>query len=180
MAEAMAAQGANVTGIDPAMEAIAAARSHARAGGLRIGYEIGVGEALPFGDATFDAVMCVDALEHVSDLGQVLAEVARVLRPGGLFLFDTINRNPMARFATITVAEEMLGLLPRGTDDPALFVKPQELRHAMRDAGLIPGPMTGLGPRGINRRFDLTFGQMPLMGIMYMGLSRKPATKGWT
>ena len=180
MAEAMAARGANVTGIDPAAEAIAAARNHARAGNLRIGYEIGVGEALPFGDATFDAVICVDVLEHVSDLGQVLIEVVRVLRPGGLFLFDTINRNPLARLATITVAEDMLGLLPRGTHDPALFIKPQELRHAMRDAGLIPGPMTGLGPRGINRRFDLKFGQLPLMAVLYMGLSRKPATKGWT
>ena len=175
MAEAMAARGANVTGIDPAAEAIAAARSHARAGGLHIGYDIGVGEELPYCDATFDAVICVDVLEHVRDLGRVLAEVARVLRPGGLFLFDTINRNPMARFATITVAEDLLGLLPSGTHDPAMFIKPQELRRAMQAAGLVQGPMTGLGPRGINRRFDLTFGQLPFMAILYMGLSTKPS-----
>jgi len=114
MAEAMATRGANVTGIDPAAEAIAAARSHARASGLRIAYDIGVGEELPYADASFDAVICVDVLEHVRDLGRVLAEVARVLRPGGLFLFDTINRNPMAHFVTITVAEDLLGLLPSG------------------------------------------------------------------
>jgi 2-polyprenyl-6-hydroxyphenyl methylase/3-demethylubiquinone-9 3-methyltransferase len=173
MAEAMAARGANVTGIDPAVEAIVAARSHARTGGLSIAYDVGVGEALPYADGTFDAVVCVDVLEHVRDLKQVLAEVARVLRPGGLFLFDTINRNPMARFATITVAEDLLGLLPSGTHDPAMFIKPQELRRAMHAAGLVPGPMTGLGPRGVNRRLDLTFGQLPFMAILYMGLSRK-------
>jgi 2-polyprenyl-6-hydroxyphenyl methylase/3-demethylubiquinone-9 3-methyltransferase len=108
MAEAMATRGANVTGIDPAAEAIAAARSHARASGLRIAYDIGVGEELPYADASFDAVICVDVLEHVRDLGRVLAEVARVLRPGGLFLFDTINRNPVAHFVTITIAEDLL------------------------------------------------------------------------
>jgi 2-polyprenyl-6-hydroxyphenyl methylase/3-demethylubiquinone-9 3-methyltransferase len=179
MAEAMAVRGANVTGIDPAVEAIVAARSHARTGGLSIGYDFGVGEALPYADGTFDAVICVDVLEHVRDLKQVLAEVARVLRPGGLFLFDTINRNPMAHFATITVAEDLLRLLPPGTHDPAMFIKPQELRRAMQAAGLVPGPMTGLGPRGVNRRLDLTFGQLPFMAILYMGLARKPsATTG--
>ena len=75
--------------------------------GLRIDYEIGVGEALPYDDATFDAVICVDVLEHVRDLEQVLVEVARVLRPGGLFLFDTINRNPVARFAIIRLSRSL-------------------------------------------------------------------------
>jgi 2-polyprenyl-6-hydroxyphenyl methylase / 3-demethylubiquinone-9 3-methyltransferase len=175
MAEAMAERGAQVTGIDPAEGAIAAARAHARAQGLRIGYDVGVGEALPYGDASFDAAVCVDVLEHVADLNKVLAEVARVLRPGGLFLFDTINRNLLARLATITVAEDLLRLLPRGTHDPAMFIKPAELRTAMQGAGLVPGAVTGLGPRGINRRFDLTFGPLPMTAILYMGIARKPA-----
>ena len=178
MAEAMAARGANVTGIDPAAQAIAAARAHARAGGLRIAYDVGVGEALPYDAAGFDAVVCVDVLEHVADLDKVLAEVARVLRPGGLFLYDTINRNLLARLATITMAEDVLRLLPRGTHDPALFIRPRELRAAMARAGLVPGPVTGLGPRGINRRFDLTFGPLPLTAILYMGVARKPVATG--
>ena len=122
----------------------------------------------------FDAVVCVDVLEHVSDLDHVLAEVARVLRPGGMFLFDTINRNPLARLATITVAEDMLRLLPRGTHDPALYITPAELRGAITRAGLTPGPMTGLGPRGITRRGDPTFGRLPFKTILYMGTARKP------
>ncbi|MFU8823497.1 bifunctional 2-polyprenyl-6-hydroxyphenol methylase/3-demethylubiquinol 3-O-methyltransferase UbiG [Yoonia sp.] len=176
MAEAMAKRGANVTGIDPASDAISAARQHAKAEGLRIGYDVGVGEALPYDNASFDAVVCVDVLEHVTDLQKVLQEVARCLRPGGLFLFDTINRNPIARLATITVAEGILRLLPRGTHDPAMFIKPRELRSAMQVAGLEPGRFTGLGPRGINARFDLTFGPLPLTAILYMGHARKPET----
>ena len=178
MAEALAQRGADVTGIDPAAEAIDAARAHARQGDLRIGYDVGVGEALPYGTASFDAVVCVDVLEHVADLDKVLSEVARTLRPGGLFLFDTINRNPLARMATITIAEDLLRLLPRGTHDPAMFIKPAELRAAMQRAGLVPGAITGLGPRGINRRFDLTFGPLPMTAILYMGVARKPPALG--
>jgi len=174
MAEALVARGAQVTGIDPADQAIEAARAHAAAEGHAITYDIGVGEALPYQPATFDAVVCVDVLEHVQDLPAVLAEAARVLRPGGLFLFDTINRNVLARLVTITIAENILRLLPRGTHDPALFIKPSEMRAAMTDAGLEPGPFTGLGPRGLTRRGDLTFGQLPLTTIQYMGLARKP------
>ncbi len=175
MAEAMTALGARVTGIDPAADAVEAARRHARNSGSGITYDVGVGEALHYDNASFDAVVCVDVLEHVADLNKVLAEVTRVLRPGGLFLFDTINRNPIARFATITLAEDVLRLLPRGTHDPAKFTKPRQLRDALESAGLMPGPMTGLCPRGINRRGDLTFGPLPLTAVLYMGLARKPS-----
>jgi 2-polyprenyl-6-hydroxyphenyl methylase/3-demethylubiquinone-9 3-methyltransferase len=174
MAEALAERGARVTGIDPAADAIAAAAAHATATGHGIRYDVGVGEALPYSDADFDAVVCVDVLEHVADLTKVLAEVARVLKPGGLFLFDTINRNPIARLATITLAEDVLGLLPKGTHDPDMFIKPAELTAAMQGAGLDPGKMTGLGPRGITRRGDFTFGQLPLKQVIYMGMARKP------
>jgi 2-polyprenyl-6-hydroxyphenyl methylase/3-demethylubiquinone-9 3-methyltransferase len=173
MAEALDDRGAHVVGIDPAEEAIIAARSHAQ--GRDIVYDVGVGEALPYHDGRFDAVVCVDVLEHVSDLNRVLRETTRVLKPGGLFLFDTINRNPLARFATITVAEDLLGLLPKGTHDPAMFIKPDELIQGLIEAGLVAGPLTGLGPRGINRRGDLTFGQLPLKAVIFMGSARKPA-----
>jgi 2-polyprenyl-6-hydroxyphenyl methylase/3-demethylubiquinone-9 3-methyltransferase len=95
------------------------------------------------------------------------------LRPGGCFLFDTINRNPLAQFATITMAEDVLRLLPKGTHDPALFIRPQELRDQLKQIGLVPGHFTGLGPCGINRRGDLTFGRLPITGILYMGRADK-------
>lgn len=175
MAEALAEKGAKVTGIDPASDAIDAAKSHARLGGLDIQYDIGVGEALPYPDHAFDAVVCVDVLEHVSDLTQVAAEVARVLRPSGLFLYDTINRNPLSRLATITIAEDILGLLPKGTHDPAMFIKPAELVTELSQAGLAAGPQTGLGPKGVNRRGDFVFGPLPLKAVIYMGVASKPA-----
>lgn len=174
MAEALDDRDANVTGIDPAADAIAAAHAHAQRSGRSIGYDVGVGESLPYDDASFDAVVCVDVLEHVQDLSRVLAEVTRCLRPGGMFLFDTINRNLLARFATITLAEDILRLLPKGTHDPAMFIKPAELRAAMGKAGLEPGRFTGLGPRGVNRRLDLTFGPLPVTTILYMGTAHKP------
>jgi 2-polyprenyl-6-hydroxyphenyl methylase/3-demethylubiquinone-9 3-methyltransferase len=175
MSEALADRGAIVTGIDPAQEAVAAACAHAAQTGQSIQYDVGVGEALPYNDHSFDAVVCVDVLEHVADLRQVIREVHRVLVPDGLFLFDTINRNPISRLATITVAEDILRLLPKGTHDPAMFIRPDELRAIFSEVGLEPGPFTGLGPRGINGRFDLTFGQLPLTAIIYMGTARKPA-----
>ena len=150
-----------------------ATRRHARSSGLPIAYDVGVGEALPYNSAGFDAVVCVDVLEHA--VNKVLAEAARVLRPGGLFPFDTMNRNLLARLATITMAEDVLRLFPRGTHDPALFIKPRELPRAMQCAGLVPGPMTVLGPRGVDRLLDPTFGPQPLTAILFMGLAHKPA-----
>ena len=175
MAEALDEKGAKVTGIDPAADSVAAAQTHAAQEGRDIRYSVGVGEELPYPDAHFDIAVCVDVLEHVQDLDKVLSEIARVLKPGGVFLFDTINRNPIARLATITVAEDVLRLLPKGTHDPAMFIKPAELRTGLERAGLIPGPVTGLGPRGINRRGDLTFGPLPIQLVLYIGLARKPA-----
>ena len=175
MAEALARRGARVTGIDPAKDAIEAARAHAAEGGLDIRYDVGVGEALPYDDASFDAVVCVDVLEHVSDLDRVLSETERVLRPGGLFLYDTINRGPLASLAVVTMAEDVLRVLPKGTHDPSMFIKPAELREAMARAGLEPGETTGLGPRGIDRRGDPTFGPVPVRAIIYMGVAAKPA-----
>ncbi|WP_224825325.1 bifunctional 2-polyprenyl-6-hydroxyphenol methylase/3-demethylubiquinol 3-O-methyltransferase UbiG [Cognatishimia sp. MH4019] len=173
MAEALAERGAQVTGIDPAADAIAAAQVHAQQSGHDIRYDVGVGEALPYQDSSFDAVVCVDVLEHVSDLQKVLHETARVLKPGGMLLFDTINRNPIARLAVITMAENILGLLPKGTHDPEMFIKPSELKAALAEAGFEVGALTGLGPRGINKRLDFTFGRLPGTAIIYMGTARK-------
>jgi 2-polyprenyl-6-hydroxyphenyl methylase/3-demethylubiquinone-9 3-methyltransferase len=174
LAEALDDRGARVTGIDPARDAIAAARAHAEAGGRTIRYDVGVGEALPYEDGAFDAVACVDVLEHVADLRRVLREVARVLRPGGRFFYDTINRNALSRLAVITAAEDVLRLLPKGTHDPEMFITPAELRAAMVAAGLEPEAETGLGPRGVNRRGDPVFGRLPIKAVIYMGVAIKP------
>jgi 2-polyprenyl-6-hydroxyphenyl methylase/3-demethylubiquinone-9 3-methyltransferase len=175
MTEALAERGAEPMGIDPSQGAIAAARAHAAGEGLSIPYHTGVGEALPFAEDSFDAVVCVDVLEHVTSLPEVLGEVARVLKPGGWFLFDTIHRNPLAAFAVVTAAERILRLLPRGAHDPAKFIRPSELRAGLEKEGFAVGPFRGLGPVGIDGRLDLRFGTTPFTGIIYIGSARAPA-----
>ena len=76
------------------------------------------------------------------------------------------------------MAEDVLRLLPKGTHDPALFIKPAELRTALLTAGFTVGKMVGLGPRGIDKRGDFTFGRVPGTMIIYMGTARKPDRKG--
>ena len=152
-----------------------AARQHAQQTNREIRYDVGVGEDLPYPDLSFDIVVSVDVLEHVMDLEKVVREVRRVLRPGGWFLFDTINRNPLARLATITIAEDILGLLPKGTHDPDMFIKPKELRHILEAENFDVGTFVGLGPRGVNRRLDPVFGRIPGTLIIYMGTARAPA-----
>ena len=169
MSEALSTRGARVTGIDPSIAAIEAAQRHAEASGRPIKYRVGCGESLDVADAVFDVVVCVDVLEHVSDLDRVLREIRRVLRPGGLFLFDTINRNPLASFLIVSLAENVIRLLPRGTHDPKRFIRPNELRQKLEAAGFEVGNFSGMGPRGMNRRFDITFGRLPTTAIQYLG-----------
>ena len=154
MAEALSKRGAKVTGIDPSEGAIAAARRHAEANDLEIDYHVASGESLPFANDVFDIVVCVDVLEHVEDLSRLLFEVRRVLRPNGVFLFDTINRTRMASFLLVTIGENVIRLLPRGTHDPSRFIPPKELARKLEAADFNVGRFVGMGPCGLNRRFD--------------------------
>lgn len=172
MAEALASRGAKVTGLDPSHEAIAIARGHARQKGLPIFYAVAAGEKLPLPDQSVDCVVSVDVLEHVADLGAVLDEIARVLRPGGIFAFDTINRSWLAKVVMIGLAEGILRLLPPGTHDSSKFIRPDELSLALTKRGFINIEIVGLGPRGINRNFDFVFGRLPFQAVQYMGTAQ--------
>ena len=173
MAEELAKRGANVIGVDPSAAAVVVAKAHAGEAGLAIDYRVGSGEAIPLADGSVDCVVCVDVLEHVADIDRVLDEIVRVLKPEGLFLFDTINRTRLAVFVIVHLGERVLRLLPRGTHDPAKFITPSELAGKLVARGLRVGPFVGLGPRGINRRLDFTFGRFPSTHIMYAGHARR-------
>ena len=177
MAEALALRTAKVAGLDPSSQAIRAAQAHALANGLAIDYQTGRAEQLPFDDHSFDFVVCVDVLEHVDDLKQATSEMARVLKPGGLFLFDTINRNWLAKHLVVTAAERVVGLLPRGAHDPSMFITPDELRTMLAKSRMPVIEFAGLGPVGMNRRLDIVFGQVPTTLVQYMGVARKTAQK---
>lgn len=148
VAKGLAEAGAVVVGLDRspstlevarrAVAAAPAARFHAAGGRL---------ERLPFADGAFDAVVAADVLEHVPDLPAVVRELGRVLAPGGSLVFDTINRTAWAWFTTLWGAERVLGLVPRGTHDWRLLIRPRELDLLLRDAGLAPVATAGLAPQ---------------------------------
>lgn len=170
-AEALARRGAKVIGVDPSTASLEAAHRHARAAGLEIKYTTGVGESIPLAAHSVDQVVCVEVLEHVDDLPQVLREVHRVLRPQGVFFFSTVNRNWLSILLTITIAENILRLIPRGTHQAARFTHPVEMQQHLERAGFSVNPdeFMGMGPVGINRRLDFVFGLLPVTWIMYLG-----------
>lgn len=148
LAEEFARLGCEVTGIDPSEKSLEAARAHARAAGLAIEYRQATGERIPFPDATFDIVYCCDVLEHVRDLRQVIAEISRVLKPGGIFLYDTINRTLKSKLVMIKLFQEWdwTSLMPPDLHDWRMFIKPDELVSLMAANGLENRGLTGLAP----------------------------------
>jgi 2-polyprenyl-6-hydroxyphenyl methylase / 3-demethylubiquinone-9 3-methyltransferase len=149
LAEELARLGCRVTGVDPSEASLTVAREHAESEGLEVEYLRGTGEALPLPDASFDIACCCDVLEHVHDLERVISETSRVLRPGGLYLYDTINRTLASRLVLIKLFQEWswTSFMPPNLHDWHQFIRPSELvgimgRHGLRSLGY-----TGLKPR---------------------------------
>jgi 2-polyprenyl-6-hydroxyphenyl methylase/3-demethylubiquinone-9 3-methyltransferase len=148
LAEEFARLGCDVTGIDPSEKSIEAARSHARQEGLAIDYRIGTGEALPFPDASFELAYCCDVLEHVDDVNRVVAEISRILQPGGIFFYDTINRTFRSKLVMIKLFQEWswTSFMPPKLHDWRMFIKPEELTAILAGNGLKNQGLTGLKP----------------------------------
>ncbi|HTS23479.1 MAG TPA: bifunctional 2-polyprenyl-6-hydroxyphenol methylase/3-demethylubiquinol 3-O-methyltransferase UbiG [Casimicrobiaceae bacterium] len=145
LAEAMAREGAKVTGIDLSEKALAVARLHQLESGVEVEYRLAAAEALAAeSPASFDVVTCMELLEHVPDPGSIVGACARLATPGGLVVFSTINRNPKAYLFAVIGGEYLLRLLPRGTHDYARFIKPSELARFARRAGLAPDSIVGM------------------------------------
>lgn len=186
VAEALARCGAEVTGLDVSERALAVARAHAASGGLRIRYEVGRAEALPFADGGFDAVICADCLEHVDDLERVISEVSRVLVDGGAFCFDTFNRTLLSRVVVTWLVERRLRREYRrmGASAPGVaihewrkFVKPAELLAMMARHGLVRGELTGIRLARLRRDgFELAAGGGTQIG--YLGCARRGRITG--
>ena len=144
VAEPIAGAGAAVTGIDAAGNNIEIARRHATATGLSIDYRCVLPEDLEAQGMTFDAVVSLEVVEHVADLGRFLASLAAMVKPGGLLVIGTINRTTLSWLLAIIAAENVLGWLPRGTHDWQHFVKPVELAEHLEAAGLSPLSLQGM------------------------------------
>ena len=146
LTEELLRQGILATGVDLAERALCCAAAHARDESLIPFYARARAERLPFPDATFSAVLSTDFLEHVQDMRAVVREAARVLAPGGLFLYDTINRTWLTLLFHIGVLQEWSRLVPARTHDWSQFVKPGEPDAVMRAEGLRPVETRGLFP----------------------------------
>jgi 2-polyprenyl-6-hydroxyphenyl methylase/3-demethylubiquinone-9 3-methyltransferase len=142
--EPLARLGARVTGLDPAVENIEAARRHAAGQALDIDYRAGRVEELELEGRTFDAVVCLEVVEHVPDAGAFLKASAALLRPGGLMLLSTLNRTLKAYLLAIIGGEYVLRWLPVGTHQWDRFVTPDELARHLRAAGLGAPALKGL------------------------------------
>jgi 2-polyprenyl-6-hydroxyphenyl methylase/3-demethylubiquinone-9 3-methyltransferase len=154
--EPLARMGADVTGIDPAVENITIARHHADGEGLAIDYRAETAEALAARGETFDVVLILEVVEHVADFPAFVRTAGALVRPGGLLLASTINRTLKAWALAIVGAEYVLRWLPRGTHSYDKLVTPNELASALVAGGLEVTGETGVMYVPLADRWRLT------------------------
>ena len=172
LSESLAQAGALVTGIDLAPRVLEVARLHLHESGRHVDYrEISVEALAAELPAAFDAITCMEMLEHVPDPGSVVAACAALLKPGGRLFLSTLNRTPQAFAAAIAGAEYLLKLLPRGTHHHARFIRPSELAAALRDAGLELEDLSGLAYNPFSRRAHVVKNTQ----VNYLACAIKPA-----
>lgn len=141
LAEPLARLGAAVTGLDAALENVAAATAHAAATGLSIAYRAGSVEDLA--GERFDLVTCLEVIEHVGDRAAFVRGLAGAVAPGGMLILSTPNRTALSRLALVGVAEAT-GMIPRGTHDWDRFLTPEELTVLLASEGLAIRDTTGI------------------------------------
>ena len=145
LSEAMATAGAEVTAIDLAPDLLKIARLHGLESGVRVDYRQVAAETLAAElPGTFDAITCMEMLEHVPDPASVLAACATLLKPGGRLFLSTLNRTPAAFALAIVGAEYIARILPKGTHQYRDFIKPSELAAWLRDTGFELEDVSGL------------------------------------
>ena len=177
LSEALAKAGARVTGIDLGEKVIEIARLHMHEArletpNLEIDYRVQSSADLAAAEAeSFDAVCCMELIEHVPDPAALVGDLVRMVKPGGVVVMSTLNRTPAAFGAAILGAEYLMRMLPRGTHHYAQFLKPSELGRLMRHAGLEVDDVSGLGYNPISRKAWLS----RFTAVNYLISARKPA-----
>ncbi|HEY5763056.1 MAG TPA: bifunctional 2-polyprenyl-6-hydroxyphenol methylase/3-demethylubiquinol 3-O-methyltransferase UbiG [Rhodocyclaceae bacterium] len=172
LSEAMAAMGAQVTGIDLGEKALGVARLHALESGSPAKYRLVAAEALADeAPGSFDVVTCLEMLEHVPDPAQTVAACARLVRPGGHLFFSTLNRNPKSYLFAIIGAEYLLRMLPKGTHDYQKFIRPAELTRWCRDSGLDVAELIGMSYNPLTQTYRLGRD----LSVNYLLRARRPA-----
>lgn len=156
LSESMAARGAKVIAIDASQVPISVAKLHQQETSSDVDYRLATVEDIADSDeGPFDAVTCLELVEHVPDPASVISACASLLEPGGHVFLSTLNRNPKSYLFAIIGAEYVLGLLPKGTHDYAKFIRPSELDAWARRAGLKLNELTGMSYNPFTRRYRL-------------------------
>lgn len=170
LAESMARLGASVTGIDMGNAPLEVARLHLLESGQQVDYrQIPVEQLAKEQPGVFDVVTCMEMLEHVPDPSSVVRACADLTKPGGHVFFSTINRNPKSYLLAIVGAEYLLGLLPKGTHEYAKFIRPSELDHWARTAGLQALNLTGMLYNPLTQRYRLVTGDVDVNYLLSCG-----------
>jgi len=145
LSEALAGEGAQVVALDLAPELVKVAKLHGLESGIKVDYRLQSAESLAAEmSGRFDAITCMEMLEHVPDPASVIDACARLLKPGGRLFLSTLNRTPAAFALAILGAEYVARLLPKGTHQYRDFIKPSELATWLRAAGLQLEDVSGL------------------------------------
>ena len=156
LSEAMAFRGARVTGIDLSDKALGVARLHKLESGAEVDYRLVAVETLAAeSPGAYDVVPCMEMLEHVPTPASVVAAASTLVKPGGIVVISTLNRNPKSYLFAVIGAEYVLGLLPRGTHDWSRFIKPSEIAAWARRTGLELVEMIGMTYNPLSRQYRL-------------------------
>jgi len=138
LSEPMARLGADVVGADAAERNIPVAQIHAQQSGLEIDYRHTSAEKITESGDTFDVILNMEVIEHVADPLGFLTACRQLLKPNGLMICSTINRNPKSYLMAIIGAEHIMRWLPKGTHDWSKFITPDELFDLIKNSGLNP------------------------------------------
>lgn len=172
LSEPMARLGATVVGADAAPRNIPVARLHAEQSGLTIDYRHTTAEDLVAAGEVFDVVLNMEVVEHVSDPAAYMRACHDLLKPGGLMVASTLNRNPKSFVMAIIGAEYVMRWLPRGTHDWRKFFTPDELYGLIRGAGMEPLDRKGMVFNPLSWSWSLSDRDL---SVNYVTASRRPA-----
>lgn len=171
LSEPMARLGADVVGADAAERNIPIAQLHAEQSGLKIDYRHTTAEALAEAGEQFDVILNMEVIEHVADPSAYLAACEQLLKPGGLMVCSTLNRNPKSFAVAIIGAEHIMRWLPKGTHEWSKFITPDELFTLLEEARLDPVDRKGFVFNPISWSWSISHKDL---SVNYVTTSLKP------